>query len=63
MNTATEEATLRFLEGLWFRHGQAIVKAIIKEYNLNEEQIEKLEDVLLKPNDWIVKVLPTLSKN
>jgi len=62
MELATEEATLRFLEGLWFRHGQAIVKALIKEYTLTPEQSEILEDELLKPNDWIVKILPPLSK-
>jgi hypothetical protein len=60
MDLATEETTHRFLEGLWFRHGQAIVRAIIKEYCLNEEQAEGLEDALLKPNDWIVVILPAL---
>jgi hypothetical protein len=64
MVLATEGATLHFLEGLWFRHGQAIIKAIAKEYNLNEEQIELLENTLLRPNDWVVNVLPPLeSKN
>lgn len=62
MDLATEEATLRFLEGLWFRNGQAIINVIINEYNLNEEQIELLENKLMKPNDWIVNVLPSLSK-
>ena len=62
MDLATEEATHRFLEGLWFRHGQVIVKAIIKEYKLNDEQSEILENALLKPNDWTVKILPSLSK-
>jgi hypothetical protein len=61
MDLATEGATLRFLEGLWFRHGQVIIKAIMKEYNLTQEQCEALEDCLLKPNDYIVKVLPSLS--
>jgi hypothetical protein len=61
MDLATEEVTHRFLEGLWFRHGQAIVRAIIKEYTLTPEQSEILEDALLKPNDWIVEVLPALS--
>jgi hypothetical protein len=62
MDLATEEATLRFLEGLWFRNGQTIINAIISEYKLNEEQIELLENKLMKPNDWMVKVLPSLSK-
>jgi hypothetical protein len=60
MVLATEEATHHFLEGLWFRHGQAIVRAIVKEYCLNEEQAENLENALLKPNDWIVAILPAL---
>jgi hypothetical protein len=62
MDLATEEATHRFLEGLWFRHGQVIVRAIINEYKLTTDQAEILEDTLLKPNDWIVKILPSLSK-
>jgi len=60
MVLATEGVTHRFLEGLWFRHGQAVIKAIIKEYNLNEEQIELLENTLLRPNDWVVNILPPL---
>jgi hypothetical protein len=62
MDLVSEVATHRFLEGLMFRHGQTIVKLIIKTYNLNPEQAEALEEVLLKPNDWSVKVLPPLSK-
>ena len=60
MNLATEGATLHFLEGLWFRHAQTIVSAITREYNLNEEQIELLENTLLRPNDWVVNILPPL---
>ena len=60
METATEEVTLRFLEGLWFRHGQRIIKIIVQHYNLSLEQEEALEEVLLKPNDWLVEVLPPL---
>ena len=62
MELASEIVTHRFLEGLMFRHGQVIVKLIIKEYGLNPEQAEALEDVLLKPNDWSVKVLEPLYK-
>jgi len=62
MELASETVTHRFLEGLMFRHGQAIVKLIIKTYGLNSEQAEALEEVLLKPNDWSIKVLPPLSK-
>jgi len=57
MDLATEEATHRFLEGLWFRHAQVIIKAIVNEYKLNKDQAEILEDTLLKPNDWILKIL------
>ena len=62
MNSASEVVTHRFLEGLMYRHGQLIVNLIIKTYKLNAEQAEALEEVLLKPNDWTVKVLPPLSK-
>lgn len=62
MELAPEAVTQRFLEGLYYRHGQTIVKLIIKEYKLNTEQAEALEEVLLKPNDWSVKVLLPLSK-
>jgi len=61
MNTsATEAETLRFLEGLWFRHGQAIVKRIVEVYELTEDQKEALEEVLLRPNDWSVIISPAL---
>ena len=62
MNTsATEAETLRFLEGLWFRHGQAIVQRIMNVYELSEDQREALEEILLRPNDWIVAISPPLS--
>ena len=62
MNTsATEAETLRFLEGLWFRHGQAIVKRIVEIYELSEDQKEALEEVLLRPNDWSINISPALS--
>jgi hypothetical protein len=60
MEIATEEDTLRFLEGLWFLQGQAIIKAIVSHYKLNPEQEEALEDLVLKPNDWTVTILPPL---
>jgi hypothetical protein len=55
---ASEKDTLRFLETIWFRHGQSIVQEIMKIYNLTQEQKEALDEVLLKPGDWIVKILP-----
>jgi hypothetical protein len=64
MNTsATEAETLRFLEGLWFRHGQAIVRRIMDVYKLSEDQREALEEILLRPNDWAVVIAPPLTKN
>ena len=56
MEIATEEDTLRFLEGLWFRHGQLILNKIMKLYNVTEEQREILENTILRPNDWSVEV-------
>jgi len=56
MLTATEEDTLRFLESLWFRHGQVVINRIIAIYKLNEDQREALEEILLRPNDWIVNI-------
>jgi hypothetical protein len=56
MLTATEEDTLRFVESLWFRHGQVVINRIIAIYKLNEDQREALEEILLRPNDWIVNI-------
>jgi hypothetical protein len=40
---ASEKDTLRFLETIWFRHGQSIVQEIMKIYNLTQEQKEALD--------------------
>jgi hypothetical protein len=60
MLIATEGDTLRFLESLWFRQGQIIVNRIVEIYKLNEDQREALEEILLRPNDWIVTICPPM---
>ena len=57
MNLASEEATVRFLEGLWFHWGQRIVKRIADIYELSEDQRDALETILLPANGWNVQIL------
>ena len=57
MNLASEEATIRFLEGLWFHWGQRIVQRIAAVYELSEDQRDALETILLPANGWDVRVL------
>ncbi len=52
---ASEQATQRFLEGLWLSFGVRVVQTISSVCGLNDEQKEALEEKLLKPNDWQVK--------
>ena len=60
MELATEEETLRFINGLWYSWGQRLVKDICRAYTLNSDQEEALTNVLLRPNDWKVVVKPSL---
>ena len=57
MDIASEEATARFLEGLWFRWGQRIVTLIADSYELSDEQRDALETILLPANGWNLQVL------
>ncbi len=57
MNLASEEATTRFLEGLWFRWGQRIITRIAEVYELTEEQRDALETILLPTNGWNLQIL------
>ena len=57
----THEEAKRFLEGLWYRWADALLKRAGKLYSLNTEQQTALESVLLKPNDWILDVKPALN--
>ena len=60
MELATEEETVRFINGLWYSWGQRLVKDICRVYKLNAEQEEALINVLVRPNDWRVVVKPSL---
>ena len=57
MNIASEEATVRFLEGIWFRWGQRIVQRIADIYELSDEQRDAFETILLPTNGWNVQIL------
>ncbi len=57
---ATEEETNKFLQKLWFDFGLRLVRSIATAYNLNEYQSEALQDVLLKPNSWDIRIKPAL---
>ena len=63
MNIASEEATLRFLEGLWFHWGQLIVKRIADIYELSDDQRDAFETILLPTNGWTVNILQRLSSS
>ena len=56
MNIATEEETLRFLSVVWIDWGTRLVRQIVAKYGLDEEQSEALQQVLVRPNDWVVEV-------
>jgi hypothetical protein len=56
MEIATEEETLRFLGALWIRWGESVLNTICTKYKLNEEQKDAVFQIILKPNDWAVKV-------
>jgi hypothetical protein len=56
MEIANEEETLRFLGALWIRWGESVLNIICSKYKLNEEQKEAVFQIILKPNDWIVKI-------
>lgn len=53
---ASEAQTKRFLEDLWYRWGQKLIRECAKHYSLSKEQQEALESVLLRPNDWVLEV-------
>jgi hypothetical protein len=56
MNIATEEETLRFLNVVWIDWGTRLVRQIAAKYELDEEQADALQQVLVRPNDWLVEV-------
>jgi hypothetical protein len=56
MEIASEEETLRFLSALWIRWGESVINTICSNYKLNEEQKEAVLQIILKPNDWSVKI-------
>jgi hypothetical protein len=60
MELASEADTLRFLNGLWYSWGQQIVKIICRGYKLDAEQEEAMINILLRPNDWQVRIKPSL---
>lgn len=53
--------TVQFLNSLWYKWALSLFKTIYEKYELNEEQREALERAFLKPNDWIVEILPPIS--
>jgi hypothetical protein len=57
---ASEEETNQFLQKLWFDFGLRLVRSIATAYNLNEAQSDALQDVLLKPNSWDIRIKPAL---
>ena len=61
MNT-TDTDTQRFLEGLWYRWGETLVQRACEIYQLDPLQREAVENILLRPNDWIVRVKEPLSE-
>jgi hypothetical protein len=51
-----ETVAHNILYELWFSVAEAIFKRVCKETELNEEQIEALRAVALRPNDFQVEI-------
>ncbi len=60
---ASEEATLRFLNGLWYSWACRVVRIICQVEGLNQEQADALQTVLLRGNDFSVVSKPSLHES
>jgi hypothetical protein len=56
MESPLESIAHNILYELWFSIAEAIFKRVCEETALNEEQIEALKAVALRPNDFQVEI-------
>jgi hypothetical protein len=56
MDTSLETIAENILYELWYSVAESIFKRVCDVTQLNEEQIEALRSVALRPNDFQVKV-------
>jgi hypothetical protein len=56
MNSPAEIIAHNILYELWFSVAESIFKRVCEVTNLNEEQIEALKAVALRPNDFHVLI-------
>lgn len=56
MDTVLETIAQNILYELWFSVAESIFKRVCEETELNEEQVEALRSVCLRPNDFQIIV-------
>lgn len=56
MNSPLENIALNILYELWFSVAETIFKRVCDVTELNQEQIEALKSVALRPNDFQVEI-------
>jgi hypothetical protein len=56
MNTPLESIAVNIVYELWFSVAETIFKRVCEATELNEEQIEALRAVALRPNDFQVVI-------
>lgn len=59
MNTVLETIAQNILYELWFSVAESIFKRVCEATELNEEQVEALRSVSLRPNDFQIMVEDT----
>jgi hypothetical protein len=52
----SEKVTEQFLYELWYSIAETIFDRVCKVTELNEEQIEALREVALRPNDFQISI-------
>ena len=53
----TEDDALRFLNNYWFKLAETIFKKVVEVCELNQEQIDSLKGIALKPMDFSVELI------
>lgn len=56
METVTDDETIRFLSGIFYRYGMQLFHRLCELYPLNDEQKEAIQEILFSPGDWQVSI-------
>lgn len=59
----TDEETKRFLSGIFYRYGLAILNRICEIYELDSTQKDALESIFFSASDWQIQVKDSLVAN